>query len=160
MFPTILHWGTNRIVPPAPIFIRSNYWRNWSRILMMQDGFYLTVQVTAINPGWDHEWEEMMPGMKSCERLIWYQRTPWKGEPAEKISTDLVDCKFDWKGEIRERLGDAQTDRLLQSDLWSELEDFWPESPRDAQRLLSAAGNNGGLPLADLVRYVQEAPVP
>lgn len=139
---TILHKGSNRIVPPQPIYQFSSYARNWSRILMMEDGHYLRMPITPLNPTVESEWEALR------EEKIQWGGGSWTRE--NRITRELP---AEVVRHMHYHLGSPLAERLLKGDIWSEVAPLWPENaktPYEVSDWLSRCGYNGGIPLAQV----------
>lgn len=154
-FPTILHPGSNRIIPPKPVFQYLGYWRSYRRILMFENGYTLGIEVTPVNPGSDYAWKEMLGERR--DRLFWCGRGGFERENrmCREIPSDYVYL-------MHEKLGPTQAMRLLYGDIWAEIEPMWSDhglgankSANVVSRWFSQCGENGGLPLAKLQKFDQ-----
>jgi hypothetical protein len=171
--PTILHerrpigddgWtpGSMRIVPSEPLYYFSSYGQNWSRVLMLEDGHYLRVQLTPLNPTVQSEWDEMLAA--KMDYLSWggSSWTIWgSGRSAESRSLRERDHYTRTLPEeivrhMHYHLGRAQAERLLTGDLWAEIAPMWPEdyqSPYEVSDWLGRCGYNGGIPLEKVRKH-------
>lgn len=162
--PTILHerrpgrlvgddgWesGSMRVIPHKPLYQFSSYGRCWTRILMLEDGHYLTVCLTPLNPTVESEWEALRE-----EQIRWCQRSLFRDTAAkDKITHELP---AEVVRHMHYHLGSPVAERLLTGDLWAEVSVLWPEEyerPYDITDWLGRCGYNGGIALAK----VQKSP--
>lgn len=132
-----------RILPPHPLFWRT-YSGNWRRILMMQQGWYLSVEVTPQNG----DWENLAPSGFRHEHLLWC----YVGDGLLPSSERKISYSPDGQEHvIVSRLGE-QGERLLTGDLWAEIQEFWPEDPWEAQKFFPGGRAVRITDLANLVR--------
>lgn len=106
-----------QIIPKKPIFRYISYWNSWRRILMMQDGWYLEVELTPVNLSLPESWQDLAEG-----KLYWYTETP--GTPPNKnpLATELPIYYLD---QMTKHLSLPDITRLLKDDLWSEIDFPW-----------------------------------
>lgn len=146
--PTILHedaeTGRFRIIPDKPLYYFSDWNRCWYRVLMMEQGYYLRMRLTPIDPTVESQWlevlnEEIQWGMSS-----WSVFTPKKDRYTQNLPSEVV-------RHMHYHLGSPHAERLLTGDIWSEIAPLWPvgyTSPHDVTDWLCRCGYNGGIVLS------------
>lgn len=155
---SLLHEGSNRIIPTKPLYYFASYGQCWYRVLMLENGHYLRVQLTPLNPTVESEWDVLLDEQiqwGGSTITIWgYRRRdgslacaePIKDRFTHTLPTEIVHL-------MHEHFGSLQADRLLTDDLWSEIESLWPteyETPYQVTDWLGRCGYNGGLALAKI----------
>lgn len=116
-----------------PIFVYSKYWGKWSRLLKTNEGEsgfakYIEVNLTPINPSFSQSWEEQI--IPIVLRTHCTQREKGEG-PFVTLPPEVVSKMVD-------KLGVELTERLISSDLMSEID----------EDLLMKRMRGGGIPLA------------
>ncbi len=165
--PTILHerrpigddgWtaGSMRIIPSEPLYYFASYGQCWYRVLMLEDGYYLRVQLTPLNPLVESEWDRLLEDQIQWGGSSW---TMWgSGRNAESRSLRERDHYTRTLPEeivrhMHYHMGSPQADWLLTGDLWGTIASLWPadyRSPHDISDWLLRSGYNGGIALVKI----------
>jgi hypothetical protein len=92
------------IIPKQPIYVYSTYWQTHSRVLLFNNGNYLELNLTPINPLDPKNWKE-----KVEPKIIRYHHTTGDSKFSKEIS-------FDVYSKMIQYLGEALTKELLCGD--------------------------------------------
>lgn len=138
--------GRFRIIPAKPLYHFSSYSQSWYRVLMLENGYYLKMPITPLNPIVESEWAEMLGNKLDLIQWGggWSAWTDGKDRYTHALPAEVV-------RHMHYHLGSPHADRLLTGDIWTEIEPLWPtdyESPYDVSDWLGRSGYNGGIPLA------------
>lgn len=137
--------GRFRIIPQKPLYFFASYSQSWYRILMLENGYYLRLQITPINPTVESEWAEMLGDKLD---LIHWAGSSWTCGVNQSRYTQALPAEV--VRHMHYHLGSPHAERLLTGDLWAEIEELWPteyDRPYDVSDWLGRCGYNGGIPL-------------
>lgn len=137
--------GRFRIIPSKPLYYFASYTQSWYRVLMLEDGYYVHIQITPINPTVESEWAEMLGEKLDLIHWCWSSLTCDlnKSRYTRTLPAEVV-------RHMHYHLGSPHTERLLTGDLWAEIEPLWPsplDRSYDVSDWLGRCGYKGGIPL-------------
>jgi hypothetical protein len=153
---TLLQKDSNRILPHVPLYYFASYGQCWYRVLMLENGYYLRIQLTPLNPTVESEWDALLDEQIQWGGSSW---TMWgSGRNAESRDIRTRDhytqqLPIEVVHEMHSHLGSLQATRLLTDDLWSEIVAMWPEeyeTPYQVSDWLGRCGYNGGIALGKI----------
>lgn len=137
--------GRLRIIPHQPLYHFSSYNQHWTRILMMEDGCYLKVCLTPVNPTVLTEWAEI-----GDEQILWSSVSLFRASEKDRITTELP---AEVVRHMHYYLGSPMAERLLTGNIWAKIGLVWPleyKYSSDVNDWLGRCGYSGGIPLAKL----------
>jgi hypothetical protein len=116
-----------RIIPAKPLYYFASYTQSWYRILMLENGYYLRLQITPLNPTVESEWAEMLvkPDLIHWSDSSWGVWKHGKDRYTHTLPAEVVrhmrysysDCGDTWrrgqahKEELERRLKALPTER-------------------------------------------------
>lgn len=105
-----------RIVPAKPVFRFVSYWSSWRRVLMMQNGWYLEVQVTPVNESMASSWLEV-PGLM----LFWHCTPPaiLGSSRGDRFSKEIP---ANYQAMMAKHLSPDTIECLMSADIWSKID--------------------------------------
>lgn len=100
-----------RIIPENPVFVWTNYWQRWSRILMMQEGYYLECNITPMSHlcATSKQWEQEVDSLI----LRWHCTSR---DPQDHLSRSIPPMVLQL---MHQNLSDERVEDLLHGDLFS-----------------------------------------
>lgn len=142
--------GRFRIIPAKPLYYFAGYTQSWYRVLMLENGHYLRIQLTPLNPTVQNEWAKMLG--ENLDLIQWCTSSLDGNDRSWSVSknryTQVLSAEV--MRHMHYHLGSPRAERLLTGDIWAEIEPLWPidyESSYDVSDWLGRCGYNGGIPL-------------
>lgn len=137
--------GRFRIIPAKPLYYFAGYTQTWYRVLMLENGHCLRVQLTPVNPTNSDAWSEILEDLIHWDDVYW-ELGANKNRYTQTLPAEVV-------RHMHYHLGAPHAERLLMGDIWVEIEPLWPteyESSYDVSDWLCRCGYNGRVPLAKI----------